>query len=80
MGHRRSWVGGHRLPWMVVGRRCGTPSVPHQRFGGDAVWLFFVAVVVVVVIVFVVVIVSIGVDLGCFVVVVVVVERLVTAL
>ena len=54
--------GGHCVPWMVVGRRGGTPSVPRQRFGGGAVWLappslpFFVAVVAVVMVVFAVVV------------------------
>ena len=53
--------GGRRVPWMVVGRRGGTPSVPHQWFGGGAVRLaplslpFFVAIVAVVVVIFAVV-------------------------
>ena len=71
--------GGHRVPWMVIGRQRGMPSVPRQRFGGGAVWLappslpFFVAVVAVVIVVIAVVVIVIAVVVVVVAVVIVIV-------
>ena len=73
---------GHHVPWMVVGHRRGTPSVPRQWFDGGAIWLvppllrFFIAIVAVVV----VVVISVVVVVVVVVVAVVVVVRVVTDL